>query len=79
MSGNLTMTYKQRRLVEWMEHNVAHLDLHGRKDLAKKMSDVIEFLYKDEPVWAVIMASVHELGPVFVDRLRKAFYVGRVE
>jgi hypothetical protein len=73
------MTYKQQKLVEWMQHHLVVLEERGYNDLAKTMGQVISFLNKEEYVWAVIIASVSNLGPVFVDRLRETFNVGRIE
>ncbi len=77
------MTQEQSELLSMLEAAVARMHHGGYERVAAAVGAVVDSLHAGDTVWAVVLASASadagDLGPAFVERLRLAFGVGRIE
>lgn len=73
------MKGRREALLSALEERAALFSLYGYKDLAEAAAAVCEALYRGETVWAVVLADAKGFGRHFVEELRLAYGVGRIE
>lgn len=69
------LTFKQKRIIEKMDSDLAKLREAGRIDVAELYAPVVNALKNNNFVIAVFLAEKYELPQILVNNLKKIFKV----
>ena len=72
------LTRKQKKLIERVEFALVNFVFRDKLDTAQAIAQIVEAMYDENFVFAVILAEQAELPFDFIEQMREAFKVGRV-